>query len=79
MYQHIGIGMAQKTLLMGNKYATEPKGTALHELVDVISETNPYHLFFFSLPKRSFMPSRSKPRVKRIVWSRGFVCDVAKT
>jgi hypothetical protein len=25
MYQHIGIGMTQKTLLMGDKYATEPK------------------------------------------------------
>ena len=30
-------------------------------------------------PKRSFMPSRSKPRVKRMVWSRGLVWLVLKT
>lgn len=79
MYQYVGIGMAKETLLVGNEHTAKPKGTALNKTVDIISETNPYHLFFFSLPKRSFMPSRSKPRVKRIVWSRGFVCDVAKT
>ena len=30
-------------------------------------------------PKRSFMPSRSKPRVKRMVWSKGLVWLVLKT
>ena len=36
-----------------------------------------YTLYYLLRPKRSFMPSRSKPRVKRMVWSRGLPCAVA--
>ena len=80
MDQHVGIRMTQEAQGVLDAHAAQPERAALHQAVDIVAIAYTNHLLREDLrPKRSFMPSRSKPSVKRIVWSRGLVCEVAKT
>jgi hypothetical protein len=46
MDEHIGIAVAQQSLVVVEAYATQPQRTAFYQLVDVVSETYTYfHLF----------------------------------
>ena len=80
MDEHIGVAVSQQAEGVGHTDAAQPQVAVRNQLVDVVAHAYAYlaHLRL-RLPNRSFMPSRSNDRVKRMVWSRGLDCEVENT
>ena len=94
MYEHVGVAVTEQSELVVELYSTEPEVAAGHKFMHVETESYTYFhipkcffavLYIFVrlqtvyLLNRSFMPSMSKLRVKRSVWSSGLLLAVAIT
>lgn len=83
MYEHIGIAMSEQSEGMVYLYSAEPQVAAGYQTVDVETESYSYiHcrvVLENYLLNRSLMPSMSKLRVNRSVWSNGLLLAVAMT
>lgn len=76
VYQHVCIAMAVETTVVGYLDTSQPEVAPLHQSVDIISKSYPYHYLRLN---KSLTPSRSNESEKRSVWSSGLLLAVAMT